>query len=423
LVELQSNLPPNFRPGRMDTITNTREAVRHRIAFVSRLTLPDPAAHALQTVQMAAALSQEAHVRLYVHDMSRSQESICEDYGLRGSPLEIRRLHTRRWPALLSRNGKAKVASYNSLVALMLGVTPAYRPARNSHNVVFVRSRLETLYWGLMRPRLWWLRNWLFVCEIHDIWKERDRSSARLEIAKALGSYDLILAVTGGLAEDIRALRQDLKPAVVPLCSGLQTRRPSCTPFDPTRIVLGYVGKVDCAHGVKDLFRTLDLLPDNYRLRVVGRIEDDIRPWLERWKSEQAASARVEFRSPVSYSAVAEQIDSCDIVLAPAGDTVHSRKYRSPLKLFDYMARGKPIFAADVPCHREILRDGIDACLYSPGNPVQLALKLQACVHQQRFIQALAVRAWEKAQGYTYQNRARYILDLLEHVRSHRTQS
>ena len=47
-------------------------------------------------------------------------------------------------------------------------------------------------------------------------------------------------------------------------------------------------------------------------------------------------------------------------------------RWMSPLKVFEYMAAGKPILASDIPALREILRDGETALLLPPGEPQSL---------------------------------------------------
>ena len=54
---------------------------------------------------------------------------------------------------------------------------------------------------------------------------------------------------------------------------------------------------------------------------------------------------------------------------------VHIAKYASPLKLFDYMARAKPIVASKLPCHLDVLNK--ENCkFYYPDDPKDLAKKV-----------------------------------------------
>ena len=398
------------------------------IAYISRLVYPDPTAAALQTMQMAAAFArQTGDAHLFVHDLADSEETTRQQYAVDGSPLRIWLLHAKRWPSLFYGNGKARFLTYNSAVAAILGFHPAWRQTSGQRQVLFVRSRLESLYWGLMRPYLWWLRDWVFIYEAHDLQVPLldgesvayDYNSPRVRrTARALKNYDLVLAITRHLAEDIQVFTQgSVKPKVVPLCTGLQRlRRPPVVRLSSDQVVLGYIGTVDIEHGIGDLSQAMQMLPENCILRIVGRVRAGAKTWLDQWMENPAGSGRIELRPPVSYSEVAAEIDACDIVLAPVGDTVHSKRYRSPLKLFDYMARGKPIVAAGVPCHLELLQDGVNARIYRPGDPEDLAACIMSLVEQPQQAEAIARTAWEQSTSYTYDARARRILELVDEV-------
>ena len=70
------------------------------IAFISRVIYPDPAANSVQTIQMAAALSQYVeNTGLFVHDLSAPEEEIRRVYGVGQSSLKFWPLRALRWPA------------------------------------------------------------------------------------------------------------------------------------------------------------------------------------------------------------------------------------------------------------------------------------------------------------------------------------
>ncbi len=394
-----------------------------RLAYISRLNFPDPAANAGQTLQMAAALAGQAQrAALFVHDSSLPAAELERQYGLEGRRLELWPLHTRRWPAWLYNQGFFRFLAYNSGVALTLGLHPRWRRAAPL-KVLFVRSRLETLYWGLARPYLWWLRDWLFVCELHDLPPhapgERGLEARRLHrMRRALANYDLVLAVTRSLAEDARRLGEGrVDPVVAPLCSGLpRLTAPPPPPAPGECIRLGYTGALDRAHGLPDLLQAVKLLPEGFVLRLVGRVREDLRLELE----VAAAAGRLELVPHLPYAQIAAEIDACHFALAPAGDGVHSTRYRSPLKIFDYLARGKPILAADVPAHRELLQEGRQALFYRPGDPRDLAQKILALAADPGRARALAAGAWELSEGHTYEARARSLARLFEQAQARR---
>ena len=68
------------------------------------------------------------------------------------------------------------------------------------------------------------------------------------------------------------------------------------------------------------------------------------------------------------------------------------RDITSPLKLFEYMAAGRPIVASDLPSIREVLRDGVNALLVPPGDPVAMAAAIARLLGDRALAARLAAR-------------------------------
>ncbi|MCB9672540.1 MAG: glycosyltransferase family 4 protein [Alphaproteobacteria bacterium] len=77
----------------------------------------------------------------------------------------------------------------------------------------------------------------------------------------------------------------------------------------------------------------------------------------------------------VDHDEVPDWLATMDIavILAARGQSFHY----SPLKLKEYMAAGRAIVAPAVGEMGRVLRDGVDACLYGPGNVGELADAIQ----------------------------------------------
>ena len=412
---------------------------RHKIAYVSCLIYPNPAANALQTIQMAAAFANESgDAHLFVHDLAEPEGQVRQQYAVNGSVLQIWQLHAKGWPAFVYSNGKARFLIYNSALGIILAVQPAWRRTSGERRILFVRSRLEAVYWGLMRPYLPGLRKWTLVYEAHDVaglrpeaaleenpFDLRDGSEGRRRQRqlRAMQSFDLILCVTQALADDLeRWSNGTLQPQLVRHASGLaRLQQPPALRPIRDRIVLGYTGTIDRRRGVDVLIKAMPYLPERYELRLVGRTQartaDGRRPgWLNELLSNPDIGGRVELVQPVAAGRVADEIDRCHIMLQPSSDEIISLRYRAPLKLFDYMVRGKPIVAAGVPCHLELLQDGSNARIYRHGDPENLATCIMSLIEQPRQAKAIARRAWQQSTSYTYDARARRILELVQEV-------
>ena len=328
-------------------MTRRQEATEHRIVYVSRVSYPDPAANALQTLHTATSLvAPDWRVELFVHDFPRNRQEFWARLAAPTSDIAVRSLHVSRWPAALRRS-RYLVAVYNSLIAARLAAT---NRAPRVRSVLLVRSRLEVTYWGLMRRRFPWLRNWLLACEIHDVPERAPRVEDKPRLArlfKAFDGFDLAIAVNEGVGKDFRSATHDrLQVEVLPLGSGLaRVKTPDPVNLSAGGIRMGYAGTVDQQHGVADLVRALAKLPDSWTLTLVGRSTNDYERHILELAADLGVLNRLERVGPVPYADMPSVLSGFAICLAPAGDNRHRQHYVSPLKIFDYMAMGKPIVA------------------------------------------------------------------------------
>ena len=113
---------------------------------------------------------------------------------------------------------------------------------------------------------------------------------------------------------------------------------------------------------------------------------------------------------------VAPLLERADVLVMPHTATPVSERYASPLKLFEYMALGKPIVASDLAAVREVLRDGENACLVTAGDPASLASGIAQRARTSRFGRAHRARAFEAAASYTWARRAERLDALLDAV-------
>lgn len=399
-----------------------------KVAYIQRFTYPDDSASALQTIRMAAALASiTGDTTLFVHDTCAPESKIKQHYGIEASPLRIHSMRSHSWPKVLYRNTMARFLTFNSLVALSLLARSVWK-CKRCIKIIFVRSRLEILYWGRLKPYLWWLRDWIFVCEIHGldlplINGHYDFTSSRAKsYVKAFRNYDFLFTPMDGLAGAIREMiRGEVKPEVIPHGSGVE--RLAASPvikLRPKNVLVGYIGTIDLLRGLDCVLSALSFLPDRFQLRIVGRINkgdmENKPAWLSELLDDPNIASKVDLCPPVPYKDVAANIDACDIVIQPAGKNIHAARYAAPLKLYDYMARGKPIVAAGVASHLEILKDKENAMIYKPGDPQDLAMCIMDLVKHPHQAKRIARNAWEQSVDYTYDARTRRILSLVESV-------
>jgi glycosyltransferase involved in cell wall biosynthesis len=113
----------------------------------------------------------------------------------------------------------------------------------------------------------------------------------------------------------------------------------------------------------------------------------------------------VRFPGQVSQPVSAQYLNASDVLVIPETVTTMTA---SPLKLFEYMAVGKPIVCKDMPALREIL-EGDSAVFFEAGNIEALARGIAGVLDDPRAGMRLGLAALERSAGYTYRARAEKI--------------
>jgi glycosyltransferase involved in cell wall biosynthesis len=106
---------------------------------------------------------------------------------------------------------------------------------------------------------------------------------------------------------------------------------------------------------------------------------------------------------------------ACDVLLMPYERQVAASsggdigRYLSPMKLFEYLACGRPVVSSDLPVLREVLNPDI-SILLPPDDPQAWATALEALCHDPDRRAALGAAARGTAAGYSWGARAEQIL-------------
>ena len=107
-----------------------------------------------------------------------------------------------------------------------------------------------------------------------------------------------------------------------------------------------------------------------------------------------------------------------DVLVAPFSRRVESdsghdiARWTSPMKLFEYLASGRPAVVSDLPVLREVLRPEVDALMVPPDDPDALVGALERLRDDPELGVRLATAALERVRSeFTWELRARRILE------------
>lgn len=176
----------------------------------------------------------------------------------------------------------------------------------------------------------------------------------------------------------------------------------------PDQPLCVYTGHLHPDRGIEDIFRAAAHLPEIAFL-FVGGWERDV----EYHRSLAAAQGltNVIFRGYVPHAEVPLHLFAADMLLMPYGAKLSTANHCSPLKMFEYLAAGRPIISSDLPILRTVLRHEQNALLISPDSPEALRDAIQGLVDSPRLAEQLAQTARRDSQQYSWDERARRILN------------
>ena len=183
--------------------------------------------------------------------------------------------------------------------------------------------------------------------------------------------------------------------------------------------VLGFVGGLRQWHGVEILPDLLQRLVGKYpqaQLVIVGSgpLERTLRQRIE----ELGLSRNALFTGMIDHQRVAAAIRQFDIALAPYPELDH-KFYFSPLKLFEYMACGRAVVAADVGQICEIVVHGESGLLYPPGDLERLVEHCDLLLSEQSSREAIGeAAAGQILSKYTWDGNASRVLEIARTTRN-----
>jgi len=213
------------------------------------------------------------------------------------------------------------------------------------------------------------------------------------------------VATTHVLADEMTA-RHGARPAMAVIPNAVHLDVPVAGPVAGAGApVIAYAGHLYPWKGVDVFVRALAALPGARGLIVGGRAGDADMRRVTTLVEELGLTARVEITGFVPAADVPRRLARASIFVLPTVDTPSAR-YTSPLKMFEYMALGRPIVASDLPPVREVLEDGVTARLVRPGDAAALASAVRELLADPAAAASLAARARARVEGCTWDRRA-----------------
>ena len=176
------------------------------------------------------------------------------------------------------------------------------------------------------------------------------------------------------------------------------------------KVVAGFVGWFKQWHGLEFLleaFHHSGLANQNAVLLLIGH--GPAMPGLLEYVKTNSLEGAVVFTGAIPHAMVPQYLELFDIAVQPAAN-----EYCCPMKILEYFGLGKPLVGPRQENIQELVREGVDALLYPPGDEAALiaALRSLALDPQKRLAMSRNAAAAIEERGYLWTRNAERVVAL-----------
>jgi glycosyltransferase involved in cell wall biosynthesis len=178
--------------------------------------------------------------------------------------------------------------------------------------------------------------------------------------------------------------------------------------LDPARPLAVYAGHLYDGRGVEHILAAAAALP-GVDFLLVGGHPPDVARWRER--ASAAGLGNLILTGFVANGLVPAHLWAGDVLLMPYGTSCPTAEWMSPLKMFEYMAAGRPIVASDLAALRNVLAHGVNAWLAPPDSPQGIIEAVRTLLAQPELAARLAAQARTDVERYSWDNRVARLME------------
>jgi len=375
-----------------------------KISYVANIRIPTEMAHGIQVMKMCEAFAKNgAQIELIV-----PKRFSISDLGKR-DPFEhykverifkIKKIFCldltplNRFLGPISFLTQALSFAFFAFLYLLFSKT----------NIIYSRDRFSLLFVSFFKKNV--------ILEAHQLHRSLFNS--------VLNKTKKIVVITNGLKEDLVKRGVDAKKIMIASDGmDLEDFRVSETSEEcrkklnlpQGRKVVLYTGHLYKWKGVETLALSSKFLDSGTLIVIVGGLKwylTDFVKFIEKNNLGNVLSLGYRYYNVMPYFLKASDC----VVLTGTIKYGISEKYTSPMKMFEYMASKRPIVASDLPSFREVLNEK-NSVLVESDNPKAMAEGIKNILKNAQLAEKISEQAYKDVQKYTWDNRAKAILDFI----------
>lgn len=184
----------------------------------------------------------------------------------------------------------------------------------------------------------------------------------------------------------------------------------------PDAFVVGFTGSLKMWHGVDTLlqaFRELRDRDSRAHLLICG--DGPKRGWIDGFVAGAGLDDAVTMAGWVDHAALPGLIARMDVATAPY--PAAEDHYFSPLKLYEYLALGRPVLASDIGQTAELLRGSEAALLVPPGDAGALARGLLGLCRDRALLERMSAEAAREGARHDWTGNAARVVEIARNQR------
>jgi len=375
--------------------------------YISNIRFPNEFAHSIQIAKMCAAFSKKIPTTLILpkrHNRKFTQTNLWQYYSIEKNSFKIKKLFCLDLVGILPNIIAHPILNFSFQISLLLFL------AKHSADYIFIRDAVSFPMLSILKK----IKKFKFIFELHGLPISKIE---KFNLKIFSNSIDLLITLTKFTLKDFLANFKKAKkikktliaPSGIDLkdfkISSSKTSLRKKLKLPQGKTIIGYAGSFKLFKGSKgvELIRSIAKSSLSNKKYIFYCLGSDL-------KKTKKPLKNLVFIPKTTPEKVPQYLKAFDILLLPTPKySRHFSHYTSHLKLFEYLASGKPIIASNLPAIKQIVSHQQTALIVNPCKD-SFIKAINLVISQPDLKKSLAKASKKLAYQYTWDNRASQIL-------------
>ena len=250
---------------------------------------------------------------------------------------------------------------------------------------------------------------------------------ARRAEIKAYEECDVLVCISNNLKQRLIRETSISEEKILVIPNGVDIEFINPDKYRPERMfkgfTIGFVGSLYAWAGLDLLLEALcELHSEGLDLSLVVIGDGQMKATWQNQMQQLDLAENVKFVGQLPPEEVLPIFAGCDLGYSGHLDLRGKKVYRSPLKLYEYMAMAKPVVTSAIEDARVLVREGETGFLFQPGDKDDLKRALAKAFHSRSLLPEMGRQAREQiVANHSWTARVKTLIEGVERVLEHRS--